>query len=142
MRWLGILLALLTFLGGESWAVVSINSQGSSLAPVSITTAAEVIPPNASRRNWTIYSESQPLRCTAGTYSQASGAFTAPATAPTASVGFYIPAATYVSERELVFGPYTSGPNAFARDEAKVEVDCISQTGVATSVDTWEDLAR
>lgn len=142
MRWLGVLLALLTVMGGESWAVVAINSQGSSLAPVSVNSATEVIPPNANRFNWTIYAEAQPLRCTLGTYSQASGAFTAPATAPTTSVGFYVPAATYVSEKQLELGPYMNGPNAFAWDAPKLEVDCVSQSGVATNVDTWEDNAR
>lgn len=137
------LLALGLLIGNNAWAVVTINSQGTSLAPKSVSNSAVIVlPANANRWNWTMYSETQALRCTVGTYSQSSGAFTAPATAPTASVGYYIPSGVQINEKQLVLGPYAAGPDAFTEDEAKVEVDCISVSGTAGNVDTWEELKR
>lgn len=139
------LLALGLLIGGESshaWAKININSQGTAQAPVSVNTATLVIPAAANRINWTIYSETAALRCTVGTYSQASGGFTAPATTPTTTVGFYFPAGQLVSEKQLMLAAYMNGPNAVAEDEAKLEVDCASVSGVATNVDSWEELVR
>jgi hypothetical protein len=134
-------LAALLYAAFPAFAIVSINSQGTPLAPKSVgNSAVVVIPANANCFKWTIYSETQALRCNAGTYSQSSGAFTAP-TAPTASAGFYIPSDIMINEKALFLSAYSSGPNAASEDEAKVEIDCIAVTGT-TNVDTWEELAR
>jgi len=120
-----------------------LGTSGSSCAPLSVgATSIIVIPPNVNRNNWTIYSETVALRCTLGTYSENAGVLTSP-TAPTASAGFYVPAATLVNEKSLVINVYTNGPNAVRDDEPKLEVDCILATGsTATNVDTWEENIR
>jgi hypothetical protein len=125
-----------------AYAIVSINSQGTNGAPISVSTAVKVLAANNNRAGWTLYSETQALRCTAGTYSEASGAFTAPSITPTSSVGFYIPSGVFVPETQLFNSVYTAGPNAIRNDEVKVEIDCISISGTAGNVDTWEELIR
>jgi hypothetical protein len=101
------------------------NSQGTSGAPLSVTTVAMVIPRNTARYEWCIEPETVAIRIAVSTTAAA------PSPAPSTTVGFYIAAGTTFCER--------LGNQANGNIGAPInEVDAASTAG-ATNVDTWEE---
>lgn len=125
MKQLTLALALL-LLPSLAIAGVVDNSQGTGNAPLSVTTAVQVIPYNGARYEWCIEPETVAIRCRLS-----SGTSAAASPAPSSTVGFFIPAASTFCER---LGNQANGNigNPVAR------VDCAS-TGGATNVDTFEE---
>lgn len=123
MRTIALVSVLWLAMVGSSYAQV-INSQGSSGAPVSVSTATTVLAYQSGRKSWCIEPESVAVRC------EPSNSSAAPATTPTSTVGFYFPAGTITC--------HNSVPIMAQGDPAQyVRLDCAS-TGSATKCDTWE----
>jgi len=120
-----LLIPSLVFATAEGTGIV-INDQGTSGAPVSVTTALMIIRRNTARYQWCIEPETVAIRIEVSTGSGAASP------APSATVGFYIPAGTTYCER---MGSQATGQIGSAINE----VDACSTAG-ATSVDTWEEV--
>lgn len=127
---------LAAFLGLMLWALPAaaqvstpINSQGTSGAPISVSTLKAVLLGNPVRQHWALYSETVAIRCTLGT-NAGTGTSSAGAGSPvpTTTVGFYLNTGVLYTEQSFQLGSATVGR----------ELDCISTAG-ATNVDTWEE---
>ncbi len=105
---------------------IIINSAGTSGAPLSVSTAALLLARNTARYQWCIEPETVAIRIEVSTGGGA------PATAPSSTVGFYIPAGSVLCER---LGNQANG----GIGSPLGEVDAAS-TGGATNVSTWEEV--
>lgn len=118
-------LLLVPSLASAAFGIV-INSAGVSGAPLSVSTAALLLARNTARWQWCIEPETVAIRIEVSTGGGA------PGTAPSSTVGFYIPAGAVYCER---IGNQSNGNIGSPLGE----VDAAS-TGGATNVDTWEEI--
>lgn len=106
----------------------TINSKGTTQAPVAVGTAAvTVLDYSSGRKQWCLTPETVAIRCT---FSFSSSA---PTVTPSATAGYFFPLGVRTCHDTIPTFAATSNPQ-------QDRIDCFVASGsTATNVDTWEE---